>query len=276
MAARLGVTAASDAIEMHGGNGYIENWPVARILRDAQVNTIWEGADNILCLDVRRAIEREDAHLPLLERMEQAASSGEGESAGLVRAAVARAGEAIDSWQKLDAADRPAAELRLFPLAQLLARTYAAAVMSEQAAREAAAGDDRRAVLAGLWVHRRLSANPWEELNEEPVELTRFDDLMSATSTPRPDQSSRGDRLGAGDLQGNIVDHCVAQEAAVGRVPVGRQVGAGVGPHVEVVVGTAVEQLDGNGAAGLGEDALLAVTHDVVVVGAVTEAIGVG
>ena len=55
-AARLGITAASDAIEMHGGNGYIEQWPVARILRDAQVNTIWEGADNILCLDVRRAI----------------------------------------------------------------------------------------------------------------------------------------------------------------------------------------------------------------------------
>src|SRR5882757_2269088 len=46
---RLGITMASDAIEIHGGNGYIETWPVARLLRDAQVNTIWEGADNILC-----------------------------------------------------------------------------------------------------------------------------------------------------------------------------------------------------------------------------------
>ena len=55
---RLGITMASDAIEIHGGNGYIETWPVARLLRDAQVNTIWEGADNILCLDVRRGIER--------------------------------------------------------------------------------------------------------------------------------------------------------------------------------------------------------------------------
>ncbi len=67
-ASRLGVTAASDAIEIHGGNGYIEQWPVARILRDAQVNPIWEGGDNILCLDVRRAIERQDAHEPFLER----------------------------------------------------------------------------------------------------------------------------------------------------------------------------------------------------------------
>ena len=55
---RLGITMASDAIEIHGGNGYIETWPVARLLRDAQVNTIWEGPDNILCLDVRRGIER--------------------------------------------------------------------------------------------------------------------------------------------------------------------------------------------------------------------------
>ncbi|MGI8550237.1 MAG: acyl-CoA dehydrogenase family protein, partial [Dehalococcoidia bacterium] len=46
-AARLGITAASDAIEIHGGNGYVDTWPVARILRDAQVNTVWEGADNI-------------------------------------------------------------------------------------------------------------------------------------------------------------------------------------------------------------------------------------
>src|SRR5205823_3704955 len=63
-AARLGITAASDAIEIHGGNGYIEQWPVARLLRDAQVNTVWEGPDNILCLDVRRAMERDHAEQP--------------------------------------------------------------------------------------------------------------------------------------------------------------------------------------------------------------------
>ena len=75
-AARLGITAASDAIEIHGGNGYIEQWPVARILRDAQVNTVWEGPDNILCLDVRRAIERDAAHLPFLDRLHEAVRRG--------------------------------------------------------------------------------------------------------------------------------------------------------------------------------------------------------
>src|ERR1700747_810755 len=71
---RLGITAASDAIEIHGGNGYIETWPVARLLRDAQVNTIWEGPDNILCLDVRRGIERANAHEALLARLRDAIS----------------------------------------------------------------------------------------------------------------------------------------------------------------------------------------------------------
>ena len=75
-AARLGITAASDAIEIHGGNGYIEQWPVARLLRDAQVNTVWEGPDNILCLDVRRAMEREQAEQPFLDRLRQAVEPG--------------------------------------------------------------------------------------------------------------------------------------------------------------------------------------------------------
>jgi acyl-CoA dehydrogenase len=158
LAARLGVTAASDAIEVHGGNGYI------------------------LCLDVRRAIEREEAHLPLLERMEQAASAGDGPTAHRVQGAVRRAGEAVVEWQKLDASDRRAAELRLFPLSQGLARTYAAAALWEQAAAEAGEGDDRRAVFADLWIQRRLGGEePFGELDSEPVELTRFDDLMGAT-----------------------------------------------------------------------------------------------
>ncbi|GAA3466632.1 acyl-CoA dehydrogenase family protein [Nonomuraea roseola] len=84
-AARLGVHAASDAIEVHGGNGYIEQWPVARLLRDAQVNPIWEGGDNILCLDVRRAMLKEAAHEPFLERLAAAVEQARPGSGDLVR-----------------------------------------------------------------------------------------------------------------------------------------------------------------------------------------------
>ena len=65
-ATREAIWAASQALEVFGGNGYMEDWPMARQLRDAQCHTIWEGTENILCIDVRRAMQREDAHEALL------------------------------------------------------------------------------------------------------------------------------------------------------------------------------------------------------------------
>lgn len=55
-----------DAMEVRGGCGYIEEWPDARLLRDAHLGSIWEGTSNIVALDVSRAIARDDA-LPALK-----------------------------------------------------------------------------------------------------------------------------------------------------------------------------------------------------------------
>ncbi|MHB2020562.1 MAG: acyl-CoA dehydrogenase family protein [Candidatus Xenobia bacterium] len=63
--ARLAVRLVSEALELHGGNGYMEDWPLARMHRDAQVLPIWEGTTNILVLDTLRAIQRENAHQAL-------------------------------------------------------------------------------------------------------------------------------------------------------------------------------------------------------------------
>lgn len=60
--ARLAIHAASEAIELHGGNGYIEDWSLPRFYRDAQVLPIWEGTTNILVLDAFRAMRKENAH----------------------------------------------------------------------------------------------------------------------------------------------------------------------------------------------------------------------
>ena len=48
-----------EAMEVWGGNGYVEEGPMARFYREAPVNSIWEGSGNVMCLDVLRAIERE-------------------------------------------------------------------------------------------------------------------------------------------------------------------------------------------------------------------------
>jgi putative acyl-CoA dehydrogenase len=41
-----------------GGNGYVEELPLARLYREAPLNAIWEGSGNVMALDVLRAIGR--------------------------------------------------------------------------------------------------------------------------------------------------------------------------------------------------------------------------
>ena len=55
-----------ECMEVWGGNGYVENAPMARMYREAPVNSIWEGSGNVICLDVLRAIEREPEGFALL------------------------------------------------------------------------------------------------------------------------------------------------------------------------------------------------------------------
>ncbi len=50
---------AGEAMECLGGNGYVDEAPLAMLLRDAPVNGIWEGSGNVMCLDVLRAMGRE-------------------------------------------------------------------------------------------------------------------------------------------------------------------------------------------------------------------------
>lgn len=57
----------TEAMEALGGIGYIEEAPLARLFRQSPVNAIWEGAGNIMALDLLRALAREPDTLPALE-----------------------------------------------------------------------------------------------------------------------------------------------------------------------------------------------------------------
>jgi putative acyl-CoA dehydrogenase len=54
---------AVEALECLGGNGYVEESPMPRLLRDAPLNGIWEGSGNVIALDVLRAVSREPGGL---------------------------------------------------------------------------------------------------------------------------------------------------------------------------------------------------------------------
>lgn len=60
---------AHEAIEMHGGNGFIEDFVTPRLLRDAQVLTVWEGTANILALELVRLVRKFQAHTLFIQKM---------------------------------------------------------------------------------------------------------------------------------------------------------------------------------------------------------------
>jgi len=49
----------AEALECHGGSGYVEESMLPRLYREAPLNGIWEGSGNVICLDVLRAMGRE-------------------------------------------------------------------------------------------------------------------------------------------------------------------------------------------------------------------------
>src|SRR5882672_8837338 len=56
----------AEAMECLGGNGYVEEAPLARLYREAPLNGIWEGSGNVICLDVLRSIQRAPEGLEIL------------------------------------------------------------------------------------------------------------------------------------------------------------------------------------------------------------------
>lgn len=52
-------TVVAEAMEVHGGNGYVEEGPMPRLFRQSPLNSIWEGSGNVMCLDALRALTKQ-------------------------------------------------------------------------------------------------------------------------------------------------------------------------------------------------------------------------
>jgi len=156
----MALWAASTGLEVLGGNGYMEDWPMARQLRDAQCHTIWEGTENILCIDVRRAMRSEQAHVALLARVEKALETGSGHKilAGALDTVSASVRDTRMAIAFLEDASSDMALLQSRRFAELLADTVEGALLVEEAAWALDRnGDARKAVVARRFVSRRLA-----------------------------------------------------------------------------------------------------------------------
>jgi len=193
-ACRDNLRVATGAMEVRGGNGYIEDWVNARLIRDAHIGVLWEGTSNINALDViNRAVAKSRGHLALASALKaklNAASAApkklRTEIAGLVDRAAAFA-------------DEVAAQPRHEKFARLAAdglyHAASAALMAwEGAATGAIGGDARRMILARMVIEHRLRANDplalpdadWEDeaisrlLDDAPVPLTEAARIAAA------------------------------------------------------------------------------------------------
>ena len=74
---KRGPTVGAEAMEVLGGNGYVEDAPMGRFFRELPLNSIWEGSGNVMGLDVLRALGRTPACREALEAEFAAARGGD-------------------------------------------------------------------------------------------------------------------------------------------------------------------------------------------------------
>ncbi len=153
--ARL-VTA--EAMNVRGGNGYIEEWVNARLVRDSYLGAIWEGASNVVALDVQRAIVREAAHEALFalvaERLGRVTEAAAKPWVDVARAAADAARRRVAGWASLA---REEQELEARPVADILYHLLAASLLLAQGqARQDATGDAHWLLSGALYLRRWL------------------------------------------------------------------------------------------------------------------------
>ena len=181
-ATRDGLGAAIQGVEILGGNGYMEDWPMARQLRDAQCHTIWEGTENICALDVRRAIRRDGADRALFARVERALAGAPSAPAlaPAVDAVATTLAEARDAVAYLADAPNDVQLLNARRLAYLLADMVEGALLVDEATWALGrAGDARKCVVANRFARERLSARRARGiLDADATALAHFDAVV--------------------------------------------------------------------------------------------------
>ena len=160
---KRGAPLAAEALECLGGNGYVEEAPMAQFYRDIQIGTVWEGSGNVIALDVLRALEREpDGALAFLAQCDLAAGADPHFDAHMLRVREGLAALGSDPAEAQWSARRVVEDMALALQASLLLR-HAPPALSDAfcagrlGARGLAFGDLPRGVDGPAIVERALA-----------------------------------------------------------------------------------------------------------------------
>jgi putative acyl-CoA dehydrogenase len=156
--ARQAIATASEVLEAFGGAGYIEDTGLPRLLRDAQVLSIWEGTTNVLSFDVLRAIEKDRAFEPFVDDLQRRLDAVRDPALVPLAERVRMASNRIMTYQGTSFRDPQWREAGARMFAYSLARSYAAGLMLEHADWLLAQDRDRRGVAsAERWCCKELA-----------------------------------------------------------------------------------------------------------------------
>ncbi len=156
---RYGLIAASKALEIFGGNGYMEDWPMARQFRDAQCHPIWEGTENIICRDVFRAIKSVRAHEAVYKKIELSLAEAENYSilsyaTALLKTALSDLRIAVDH---IEHSFEDESQLHSRKVAYHMADLLSLAVLLDEAVYSLKSDDARKAVIANRFAKIHLA-----------------------------------------------------------------------------------------------------------------------
>ncbi len=164
---------ARAGLECLGGNGYIEEYVTARLLRDAQVLTVWEGPENILALECLRVLGKQGpAELVREVRVRLEGSSQN--ALGPVRDYLSRG---LATYQErlgaVAAAAPEQAQIHGVRLLNQMADLLSAAYLLEEAEVQ-----ERKAEIARLYVERLQAGTAGETPLGDRLALERFEAIM--------------------------------------------------------------------------------------------------
>lgn len=151
--------ATGEAMEIRGGNGYIEEWVNPRLLRDAHLGSIWEGASNVIALDVLRSMRKLGAHKVLFDDLREQLSSVDSPALQTLRDELAARLEAVSARaeQVLSAAPDDA-EVLMGAFTSDMSTLAMGILLASQATHEiASSGDHRTAIVAQAFEQLVLS-----------------------------------------------------------------------------------------------------------------------
>ena len=121
---------ASEGMNVRAGNGYIEDWPNARLVRDSYLGAIWEGTSNVVALDVQRALTREGCLDPFLglvsRRLATVSERGAKPWVDVVLQALEAVEQQVRRWPDLP---KPERELEARPAADTVYHILAASLL---------------------------------------------------------------------------------------------------------------------------------------------------